>query len=176
MKWALIIVGVLVGLGLLATIAGLLLPKGHVATRRARYKASPENIWAALTDFAGQAAWRKDLKRIERLPDRDGHAVWNEIGSQGAMPLETLEVVPPRRLVRKIADPKLPFGGTWTYELEPAAGGGTQLTITEDGEVYNPIFRLVSQFMDMGATMNGFMAALGNKFGESVTPEKIGEK
>ena len=32
-----------------------------------------------------------------------------------------------------------------------ADGGGTRLTITEDGEVYNPLFRFVSRFI-MGHT------------------------
>jgi hypothetical protein len=38
----------------------------------------------------------------------------------------------------------LPFGGTWTFDVA-AAPGGTSLTITEDGEVYNPIFRFMSK-------------------------------
>ena len=45
----------------------------------------------------------------------------------------------------RIADPSLPFGGTWTYELR-AEGSGTSLTLTEDGEVYNPIFRVMQKF------------------------------
>ena len=40
----------------------------------------------------------------------------------------------------------LPFGGSWTYELIPTAGG-TMLRITEDGEVYNPLFRFISRFV-----------------------------
>ena len=34
----------------------------------------------------------------------------------------------------------------WTYEIAPAPNG-TTLTITEDGEVYNPIFRFMSRFV-----------------------------
>ena len=83
----------------------------------------------------------------------------------GEMPLETVEAVAPQRLVRKIG-PGLPFGGTWTYELTPE-GGGTQLKITEDGEVYNPIFRVVGKFMDQTATITGFMTGLAKKFGEA---------
>jgi hypothetical protein len=52
--------------------------------------------------------------------------------------------------VNRIADPKLPFGGSWTYEVS-AAGSGTELNITENGEVYNPLFRFVSRFI-MGHT------------------------
>jgi hypothetical protein len=38
----------------------------------------------------------------------------------------------------------LPFGGAWTLEVKPVAAG-TELTITEDGEIYNPIFRVLSK-------------------------------
>jgi hypothetical protein len=46
----------------------------------------------------------------------------------------------------KIADPDLPFGGTWTYTLTPA-GTGTRLQITEEGAVHNVLFRFVSRFV-----------------------------
>lgn len=169
LKWALIVVVGLVALVLVAALIGALLPKGHVATRTARFKAKPETIWRALTAYAEQPAWRSDLKAVERLPDRGGHEVWNEVRKgAGAMPLETIESDPPRRLVRKIADPKLPFGGTWTYELR-AEGGGCLLTITENGEVYNPIFRLVSKCFDMRRTIDEFLGALARKLGEELS-------
>ena len=66
---------------------------------------------------------------------------------------------PPRLLVTRI-EPGLPFGGTWTYELAPDAGGSV-LTITERGEVYNPIFRFMSRFIfGHDSTLAGYMAAL----------------
>ena len=49
-------------------------------------------------------------------------------------------------MVTRIADPHLPFGGTWTYEIAPTETGST-LTITEKGEVYNPVFRFVSRYL-----------------------------
>jgi hypothetical protein len=81
-----------------------------------------------------------------------------------------VESVPPQRLVSRIADERLPYGGTWTYELAPA-GDGTRLTITERGEIYNPVFRFVARFvMGHTATMNGVLRALGARHGERVTP------
>ena len=66
----------------------------------------------------------------------------------------------PSLLVARIADPKLPFGGTWTYRIAPAAGG-SDLTITEDGEVYNVFFRFMSRFVfGHHATMDGFIKHL----------------
>ncbi len=86
------------------------------------------------------------------------------------MPLETLESVPNERLVRKIANPKAPFGGTWTYELQ-LADGGCRLTNTERGEIYNPIFRLASRPFDLRATIDAYLRALGKKLGEDVELE-----
>jgi hypothetical protein len=63
-------------------------------------------------------------------------------------------------VVSRIADRSLPFGGRWTFELSPAPGG-TLLRITEDGEVYNPIFRFVSRFVfGHDRTINGYLEDL----------------
>ena len=63
----------------------------------------------------------------------------------------------------RIADPKLPFGGTWTYEIAPTAGGST-LTITENGEVYNPIFSFMARFVfGYDGTMKTYLANLEKK-------------
>ncbi|MGH9763547.1 MAG: LIC10604 family protein, partial [Blastocatellia bacterium] len=71
----------------------------------------------------------------------------------------------------RIADANLPFGGSLKYEIEKA-GDGIIITITEDGEVYNPVFRFVSRFiMGHSATIEGYLKDLGNKFGEQVKIE-----
>jgi hypothetical protein len=73
---------------------------------------------------------------------------------------EVVESTPPQRLVVRIADPDLPFGGTWTYELT-SQGTGTGLVITERGEVYNPIVRFVARFVFSHiATIRKYLAAL----------------
>lgn len=150
-------------------LLGQFVPKGHVASRKARFRASRDDVWKAITDIDGFPAWRKDLKKVERLPDRDGRPAWREHGRQGAIAFERVEAVPGVRLVGRIADPDLPYGGTWTYELAPA-DGGVELRITERGEIYNPLFRFMSQFFDMNATIDEYLKALGKKFGEEVTP------
>ena len=108
---------------------------------------------------------------MEVLPDENGQRGWREHGTDGVIPYRVVESVPGRRLVARIADPSLPFGGTWTYELVPA-DRGTRLTITERGEVYNPVFRFVSRFfLGYTSTMEGVLRALGTKHGETITPE-----
>jgi hypothetical protein len=67
---------------------------------------------------------------------------------------------PPSLVVTRIVGETLPFGGTWTYRIVPAPGG-SDLTITEDGEVYNPIFRFMSRFVfGHFATIDAFLAGL----------------
>lgn len=173
MKWVLIPVGAVVALVAIAAGIGAMLPKGHTAARTARFSQSAEAVWVAITDYSGQTSWRTELERVEQLPDHQGHPVWREFPKSGSpMTLETLEALPPRRLVRRIADEDLPFGGTWMYEIEATAEGST-LTITEDGEVYNPFMRFVMKvFLDPGATAEGYLKALGKKFGEDVAVEK----
>lgn len=169
MEWLIGITGAVGGLVILVLAIGALLPKQHVVIRRARFKQSPEVLWQTLTDAQAVPSWHPDVQRVDRLPDRNGHPVWLEVDRHGeGIPFEIVEAVPPRRLVRRIADPKLPFGGSWTVELTPVEGG-CEVTLTERGEVYNPIFRFVSRFiMGHKATMDAFLNALGKKFGEAI--------
>ena len=171
MKWALIIVGGLVGLIVLAWIVGALLPREHVASRMARYRQSPEAIWEAITNVEAMTKWRTELKSIERLPERDGKPAWSEdLGSSGKLPLEVTEWEPPRRMVTRITDDSLPFGGTWTYEIAPADGSAT-LRITERGFIKPALFRFMTRFFfGYTSTMETYLKNLGKKFGEDVAP------
>jgi uncharacterized protein YndB with AHSA1/START domain len=167
MKWLLIAIGVIVLLVAVVALVGSGLPKGHVARRSALFSQPPDSVWGVITDFAAQPSWRKDVTKVEKVSDGAGGAIWREEAKNGAIPFQTTEAVAPRRLVRTIADPKLPFGGRWIYELETTPDGGTRLSITEQGEVYNPVFRFVSHFfMDQGATMEGYLRALSARFGQ----------
>ncbi len=92
--------------------------------------------------------------------------MWREYDSRGrGIAYELLESDPPRKLVTRIADRNLPYSGTWTFDLQPAAQG-TELAITEDGEVSNPLFRFVSRFiMGHTATIDAYLRALAAKLG-----------
>jgi hypothetical protein len=75
---------------------------------------------------------------------------WREHTGSESLGFEMNSSSPPTRLVTRITDEGIPFGGGWTFELAPARDG-TSLTITERGSVYNPLFRFVSRFV-MGHT------------------------
>jgi hypothetical protein len=163
---------ILAGMLILIAAIGWLLPKNHVATRIGHYHQPARAIWAAITDVEAMPSWREGLRSVTRLPDRNGLPAHLEVTSSGKLPMETIELIPPQRLVTRIADPKLPFGGTWTFEIAPVADGAT-LRITEHGYVTNPFFRFMSRFVfSQTSTMETYLKSLAKKFGEE---PRIGE-
>ncbi len=141
-----ILLFVLLGLGLLVGLVaaiGYMLPQGHRASRTAVYAAPPADIFAIVTDVARFPEWRSAITRVELLPD-DGRGLRFREHGNDVIAYRVERSEPPATLVTRIDDPSLPFGGTWTLELA-AVPEGTALTITEDGEVYNPIFRFLSK-------------------------------
>jgi len=56
------------------------------------------------------------------------------------------------------------FGGTWTFDIVPVTEGRSRLTLTERGEIYNPIFRALARFaFGYTATMDSCLKALARK-------------
>jgi uncharacterized protein YndB with AHSA1/START domain len=164
MKWMLVIAVTIAAVVAFSALVGSRLPRSHRATRERTLGASPEAIWIAITDVEAFPSWRNDIKKAQRLPDRDGRPVWVEEGRSGRMTFAIERMEAPCLLVGRIADRDLPFGGTWTYELTPVAGG-TRLRITEDGEIYNPLFRFMARFVfGYEGTIASYMAALEKRF------------
>jgi len=163
MKWILIAAGVVAGIALVVLLVGWGLPVAHVASRQRTFRAPPEILWKAITDPESFPAWRSDVKRVERLPDREGRPAWVEEGSAGRITFEIEKLEAPRLLVARIADRTLPFGGTWTYEIAPSSGGST-MTITENGEIYNPVFRVMARYVfGYESTMGAYLDSLQRK-------------
>ena len=111
------------------------------------------------------------MKRIE-VQARPGERLhFREEGKNGTVNYELAEDVPPSRMVTRILDTDLGYGGKWTYVFT-AENGGTRVTITEDGEVSNVLFRFMSRYVfGQTATLDGYLTPLAKKFGESATPQ-----
>lgn len=142
MKWILIIAGIIIGIMVIIYLIGMLLPVKHSATVQDIIPAKPEQVWRRITDVSGFSAWRKNLDSVVVTNDLE----WIEVSGSNKTPLRFKERIPAKRLVTSINSKDLPFGGDWVFELEPKENG-TLLTITENGEVYNPIFRFMSKYV-----------------------------
>jgi uncharacterized protein YndB with AHSA1/START domain len=160
LKWLLFVVIGVAALGAILALVGMALPKGHRAARTVVYPAPPDRVFAAITDFARFPEWRSDVTSVEILGD-DGRGLrFREEGRQGSVRYRVEQRQPDSKLVTRIDDASLPFGGTWTFDLQTVPEG-TALTITEDGEIYNPVFRVLAKVVfSPYATIDTYQADL----------------
>ncbi len=170
MNWLLPAIAALVVMAGLVALIGTTLPVKHRATRKARYRASPEALYAVI---AGPPDWRTGVRSFGVLPEKDGRRQWWEEDTHGQkITFELVEDVPARRLAIRMADPNLPFGGTWSFDIAPAPGGGAELRITEDGEIYNVVFRFLARyFFGYTASIEGYLRDLAVKFDDTIAIE-----
>jgi hypothetical protein len=164
-KILLILVAAIVLLVVVVGIGGLL-PKRHLVSRSASYRTKPEQLY---TLIAGAQNWRHDVTHCEVLPAENGRELLRETTNDGeTITYELLDRTPPTSLKRRIATENLPYSGTWSFELEPH-GENTVVRITEDGQVYNPVFRFMSRFVfGHTRTIDNYLRALGTATGREV--------
>ena len=167
-----IVVGIIGGVLLLAgvmALIGSMLPKAHVASRSILLHRSPQDIYAVVRDFSSAPKWRADVKRIEV----ESPVYFREEGKHGTVNYELVEDVPAQRMVTRIRDTDLGYSGQWTYSFTPE-NGGTRVTIREDGEVSNVLFRFMSRYIfGQTSTIDAYLTSLAKHFGEDhpqITP------
>jgi uncharacterized protein YndB with AHSA1/START domain len=165
---ALALVGVAVAL---LGLAGALLPRNHRATSLIRLAHSPAMVFAVVRNQAGVPSWWPEVKKVERQPDQVGQERWRQtLGNGYAMTIIVAESEPPTRMRTVIdAEPGAAFGGAWIFELTPV-GNGTEVRITEEGWVANPFFRVFARLMGHHQTIDSYLTALAQRFGETGTP------
>ena len=152
-------------LGLLWAV-GMTLPVAHTASGTRTLSRQADDVYRLVSAVEEYPRWWPDVTRVEVLArEGDGRLTFREHATDGPIVMQVVEQQPPTRFVTRIADPDQPFGGTWTFELEPQ-GQTTRLTITERGEVYNPLFRVLSRFVfGHTATIERFLAAAERAWG-----------
>src|SRR5690349_18473353 len=135
MKLLMIVVSFAVALVAIVIVVGAMLPEHHSATRSTFIKAPPERVFELI---AGAPDWRTDLKTYS-VVDQEGKHFIRETDRHGqTITYERVEYRPPTLLKTVITDRNLPFGGGWTWSLQ-GQNDGCVVTITEDGEIYNPV-------------------------------------
>lgn len=174
MKKALVIIAAFLLLALLLTAAGALLPVAHTAKVRFELKQPPEAVYDVITDLASQHEWRRGLDSLHVL-DATAPQRWRESSGSGTIEFLRIDEIRPRMARTQIQGAREQgFGGTWTWDLVPAEDGGTIVTITENGEVYNPLFRLLSRtIFSSYRSLEDYARDLGARFGQDVDIERV---
>ena len=120
MKWVVLVVATILVIVLLVTVVGMMLPQSHVASVTAHYDAQPVAVWSLITSRERFPEWRSDLQGVQMLGDVDGKQRWKEQTKHDAVTMEITEAVAGQRLVTRIADENLPFGGGFFWHVAHA--------------------------------------------------------
>lgn len=170
LRWVGAALGALVFLLLVMIAVGESLPIRHSATCMTEIAAPVDLVWKTVANPLDYS-WRSDIVSVEPVEPisavHTGGEQWIEVDHNGqSIKYQRASAQPKRHIVNRIADTSLPFGGTWTYDFSPAAHG-TNVSIREDGEIYNPIFRLMARyFIGYTTTMKTHLLDLGKHFGK----------
>jgi len=129
-------------------IVGAMLPVEHVTTRTVLINKHPRFVWEALAEV------EQDLEDVRVL---------------------VVEEEPPTRRVIKVAGRNLGFGGTWETTLV-REGLQTRVTITERGEVHNPVFRFLFEYaFGYDVAIVAALTDLGRHLGQDVEISEPGD-
>lgn len=173
----------LLALGLLAfgglSLYGLSLPQQHHERVTVDLPASQAQVWDLLTAYADMPKWWDQVKTVKEGQAPNGAVItWNEDEHGQRVGFVTKEQKRPKLLVREIYDPKeaLGWGGTWTFRLEKLGKGKpvrTRLSVTEDGFVSNPLFRvLIAKVFGYQRQLASFTTALDAEIRRQTKAEK----
>ncbi|HEY4099342.1 MAG TPA: SRPBCC family protein [Gemmatimonadales bacterium] len=146
MRYLVVGSAIIVVLIVAVVIVGYTLPVKHRAIRSAVIHASQAQLAAMIGDVGHYAEWRNGVKRVELISTNDTSRRYGEQSSDGTIEYVMDTAGSPSRIVTTISGGVRAFGGRWTYDLAPR-GETTALQITEDGEVYNPLFRFIARFI-----------------------------
>ena len=127
---------------------GVLLPMDHTVARTAVINKHPRDVWEAL---------------VIVQDDFEG------------VPITVLSEDPPKRRVTHLEGENRGFGVTWETTLE-REGLQTRVTIVEQGQTYNPVFRFLGRYVyGRGGRIEGVLDRLGNQFYQDVEISEPGD-
>ena len=171
MKRLLIVLGVLVGLVLLVTVAGAGMKAEHVAKSSRVFDATPERVWTALLSIRQLPFDRSDLANIDSPVEKNRMPASLEVlGSP--IRIEAPTQRRPVQLVVKTVEPGLAYSGTWRIVLTPE-NDRTRLTIVEEATIRSRVIRFfVRTILGEDVLLEGVFRAVNRKLSEG--PRSIG--
>jgi hypothetical protein len=126
----------------------------------ATIQATPDAIWAILTDAPGYAGWDSGVDRVEgRITPGETIKVFSRVSPGRAFPATVTEFSPGRKMVWSGGMPLGLFKGVRTFTLSPQGEGATRFTMRE--EYTGPLLPLFWRSMpDLGPSFEQFSAGL----------------
>jgi hypothetical protein len=123
-------------------------------------EATPEAIWAILTDAAAYARWDSGVARVDgRIAPGERIKVVAESNPGRAFPVRVTEFEPGRQMTWRGGMPLGLFKGVRTFTLSPRANGTTEFTMRE--EYTGPLLPLMWRAMpDLGPSFQRFADGL----------------
>jgi hypothetical protein len=131
-------------------------------------KASPDAIWAILTNAAAYPEWDPGVDRVEgRIAAGEKITAFTKASPGRAFPVTITEFVTGRKMVWSSGMPLGLFKGVRTFTLTPQGNGATQFTLREvfTGPLLSVIGRSIP---DLTPTFEQFAAGLKSR-AESVS-------
>ena len=170
-KLGALVLAVVLVLVMCVLVIGYNLPAEHHASRSISLHQTPAAVYAAVRDFESVPTWYPDVTRVVVEKQTDGKIHFRQEGKNGTINYELVDDVPSTRIVTRILDRDLGFSGSWTYNIV-AEGSGTKVSITEDGQISNIVFRFASRYVfGYTDTMDRYLVSLARRFGETSTPQ-----
>jgi hypothetical protein len=123
-------------------------------------QASPETVWAILTNAAAYPEWEPGVDRIEgRIAPGEKVTAYTKANPGRAFPATVSEFVPGRKMVWSGGMPLGLFKGVRTFTLSPEGNGSVKFTIRE---VFSgPLLGLIGKSIpDMTASFEQLAAGL----------------
>jgi hypothetical protein len=123
-------------------------------------QASPDAIWAILTDAPGYQAWDSGVERVEgRIAPGEKIKVVSKANPGRAFPVKVTEFTPGQRMTWSGGMPLGLFKGVRTFTLSPQSNGTTTFTMRE--EYTGPLLPLIWRSMaDLGPSFKQFANGL----------------
>jgi hypothetical protein len=126
----------------------------------ASIKATPERIWALLTDAAHYTDWNTTVERVEgKIAPGETIKVFVKVNPGRAFPVKVIEFKPSERMVWSGGMPLGLFKGERTYTLAPGGGGETSFKMRE--EYTGPMLGMIwKSIPDLGPAFQEFAQSL----------------